>query len=113
LIDSIIIFVTAMDRNLVIRNLDRAFWDIEHDPEGLYKVLHSEVAQSTGIDQNRLFRRLLETYNWYTVLDMVPAGRLPDLLSPAVTDALRNASLRKRYNAIARILYPATLSASR
>ena len=95
-----------MDREKIIQNLDRAFWDVKHDPEALYLLLMGQKTQDGGMDRDRLFRRLLETYNWYTLLDMVPPNALPDLLSPKVTGSLRNASLRERYDALARVLYP-------
>jgi len=57
------------------------------------------------IDRVNLFRRLLTTYDWYTLLAMIPPDRLPEALSDAVLDRLYPKSLKERYRYARRILY--------
>lgn len=98
-----------MEKEQVLRNLKRVFWDMDQDPHELLLLLSGKTDEAQGVDRERLFRRLLETYSWYTVKAMVPADMVPQLLAPDVIARLRNASLRNRYHAICRILYPTAL----
>jgi len=92
--------------------LAKAFWDVDVDPDELFLLLSGEKDQSGHITKERLFRRLMETYSWYQILEIVPENQLDGLLCQKVISQLRNENLQKRYEALAEILRTNPVSAS-
>lgn len=86
------------------RYLSKAFWDVDIDPGKLYHLLTGQVNQVDHITKERLFRRLMETYSWYQILEIVPADQLNSLLDDQLIGTLRTKTLQKRYAALAEIL---------
>jgi hypothetical protein len=72
-------------------------WDVDVDPEQIARLLRGEIGQVGNIDRISLYRRLLMTYDWYTLLALIPPDRLREALSEAVLDRLYPASLKNRY----------------
>ena len=72
-------------------------WDADVDPKQIGRLLRGEIDQAGNIDRISLYRRLLMTYDWYTLLALIPADRLREALSDAVLDRLYPASLKNRY----------------
>jgi hypothetical protein len=94
------------------KHLTKAFWDVNVDPNELYLLLTGEKDQVGYITKERLFRRLMETYSWYQILEIVPRNQLDSLLNEQVIGKLRTKTLKKRYNALAEILRRNPVSAS-
>jgi hypothetical protein len=84
--------------------LSKAFWDVDIDPGKLYHLLTGQLNQADHITKERLFRRLMETYSWYQILEIVPADQLNSLLDEELIGTLRTKTLQKRYAALAEIL---------
>ena len=74
-----------------------AFWDVELDAEQLGRLLRGEIERIGHIDRVSLYRRLLMTYDWYTLLSLIPPERLQEALSDAVLERLYPSSLKDRY----------------
>jgi hypothetical protein len=72
-------------------------WDMDVDPEQICRLLLGEIDQVGSIDRISLYRRLLMTYDWYTLLTLIPPDRLQEALSEDVLDRLYPASLKNRY----------------
>jgi hypothetical protein len=92
--------------------LAKAFWDISINPNELYLFLIGEADQVSHITRERLYRRLLETYSWYRILELVPGDQLESMLNENVISQLRNENLQKRYGVLAEILRTNPVSAS-
>ena len=89
----------------VTAKLIGVFWDMDIHPDRLLRLLHGDIEKVGHIDRADLFRRLLATYDWYTLLAMIPPDRLHEALSDAVLDRLYPKSLKERYRYARRILY--------
>jgi len=77
--------------------IPKIYWDVDVDPEQIHRLLCGEIDHVGHIDRVNLFRRLLMTYDWYTLLALIPPDRLREALSAPVLDHLYPASLKDRY----------------
>ena len=75
----------------------KIYWDADVDPEQIGRLLRGEIDRVGHIDRVNLYRRLLMTYDWYTLLALIPPDRLREALSAPVLDRLYPASLKDRY----------------
>ena len=81
------------------RLLVQAFWDQKVEGEALLSVIsapHSR-ALSRGPDRIQVFVRLLSTYDWYTLLKLIPKSALAEALSEEVLTRLYPKELRENY----------------
>ena len=84
--------------------LVKAFWDKNVDIEYILNLLEGG-AESVPGDRINLYHRLLTTYDWYTLLKLIPIDRLKnEALSEAVLNHLFPDELRKKYKYAQRIL---------
>ena len=101
-----------MSPNEIKKYLAKAFWDISVNPDELYLLLTDEADQVGHITKERLFRRLMETYSWYQILEIVPHDQLDSMLNDHIIGKLRTKTLQKRYEALAEILRRNPVSSS-
>lgn len=80
-----------------LKLLSRLYWDMDIAPEILYKSLHEKNYVSKDFDKIGFYRRLLTTYDWYTVLKLTPREKIPELLSDPVIDRIYPEQLRERF----------------
>ena len=64
--------------------LSSLYWDMDVEPEQLYRMLDGETGGIGYIDGSNLYARLLATYDWYTLLKLIPAKNLKHALSDQV-----------------------------
>jgi len=79
------------------RLLSKIYWDMSVDPEELFQVLQGEATEPENIDKTAVYRRLLTTYDWYTLLKLIPKKQLHEVLSDRVIDRLYPKTLKKRF----------------
>ncbi len=84
-------------QNAKMQDLTPICWDMDVDPDQLHRLLRGEIDRVGHIDRINLYRRLLSTYDWYTLLALIPPDRLREALSAPVLDCLYPASLKDRY----------------
>ncbi len=101
-----------MQASEIEQQLAKAFWDVAVDPDELYKLLTGELEKVGHISRERLYRRLMETFSWYQVLEIVPGDQIENMLHENTISKLRNKSLQKRYETLAEILRRNTVSAA-
>jgi len=77
--------------------LKALYWDTDVDPEQLSRLFSGAIERIGHIDRTNLYRRLLMTYDWYTILSIIPQERLQEALSNPVIDHLYPESLKNRY----------------
>ncbi len=102
-----------MQSSEIEQRLAKAFWDVAVDPCELYQLLVGESEKVGHITRERLYRRLMETFSWYQILEIVPGDQIKNMLDENTISQLRNKTLQKRYEALAEILRRTTLSAAR
>jgi hypothetical protein len=81
----------------IIKMLSRLYWDVKVEPEQLYGLLKGEIDRIGHIDILHLYYRLLTTYDWYTILKIVPIDKLDELLSDPVLDRIRFRDLKEKF----------------
>jgi len=80
-----------------VKYLTDVFWDMDVNPDRLLRLLRGDVEKVGHIDRVNLFRRLFMTYDWYTLLALIPPDRLREALSAPVLDRLYPTSLKDCY----------------
>ena len=74
-----------------------AFWDLNTNPDSLLRILNGEIEEADGIDKPHLYRRLLSTYDWYTLLKIVPPENLSQMLDDSVLHSLFPKNLKEKF----------------
>jgi len=77
--------------------LSRLYWDVEVQPDQLHELLKGKIERIGHIDILNLYYRMLMTYDWYTILRIVPTDKLADLLSDTVLDKIRFKDLKEKF----------------
>ena len=79
-------------------NLMRSLmWDYNIAPEHCLEVLEGKREKAGHYTEATLFRKLLESYRWFTILTIIPPERILELLTDNVIQSLRFKSLSERY----------------
>ena len=86
-----------MDQKEKIKIYEQLSWDYNISPEDIGAVLMGEKAHAGHFTQEKLFIRLLETYPWFTVIQLFTIDEIKKLLSKGVISRLRAPSLRRKY----------------
>jgi hypothetical protein len=85
--------------------LKAVYWDADVSPAQLNRLLRGDIDRIGHIDRINLYRRLLMTYDWYTLLALIPPDRLAEALSEQVLDRLYPESLKERYRYARSVLF--------
>ena len=85
--------------------LKAVYWDADVAPAQLNRLLRGDIDRIGHIDRINLYRRLLMTYDWYTLLTLIPPDRLAEALSAPVLDRLYPESLKERYRYAQSVLF--------
>ena len=97
------------ERLSLLRSL---MWDYNIAPEHCLEVLEGKREKAGHYTEATLFRKLLESYSWFTILSIIPSERILQLLTNKTIQSLRFKSLKKRYEFI-RSRLQKSLSATR
>ena len=92
--------------------LKQLMWDYNIPVEKLEAVLEGRELHAEHYTRPLLFQKIIETYPWFTVLQLFTPEEINDLLSKDLINKLRVPSLRKKYEFIHRRLQ-AILTAAR
>ncbi|MFA7026197.1 MAG: hypothetical protein WC176_10075 [Candidatus Cloacimonadaceae bacterium] len=84
----------------IIEKLDYLMWDYNISAQDSYEVLIGSKPMAGHYDQFSLFRKMLETFPWFTIMELLPLPRIKELLVDQVTTKLRSKQLQKRYEYI-------------
>ncbi len=77
--------------------LSRLYWDVKVQPDQLHALLKGKIKRIGHVDILNLYYRMLTTYDWYTILRIVPNDKLGDLLSDPVLDRIRFRDLKEKF----------------
>lgn len=77
--------------------LSRLYWDVKVQPDQLHELLKGKIERIGHVDILNLYYRMLMTYDWYTILKIVPADKLGELLSDAVLERIRFKDLKEKF----------------
>ncbi len=77
--------------------LSRLLWDLDISVEGLLQLLNDEIEDIDGFGKINLYQRLLTTYDWYTLLRLLPVEKIKPMLADEVLNRLFPRDLRDRF----------------
>ena len=72
-------------------------WDYDIPPEHCLEVLEGARLNAGHYNEATLFRKLLESYPWFTILKILNMERISVLLTEKVIQSLRFKSIRTAY----------------
>ncbi len=85
--------------------LAKAFWDKRIDENRLYELLTGRIETTPEIDRKAVFSRLLSTYDWFTLLRLIPEHLLGEALDDEVINRLYPRQMREKYKYARTILF--------
>ena len=97
-----------MQRESLLRQI---IWDYDIPAEDIDAVLRGRKETAGHLTKGDIFRRILESYPWFTVLEIFTPEEIRILLDKDVIKKMRSPSLKKKYEFISRrlqevILFP-------
>jgi hypothetical protein len=72
-------------------------WDYNIAPEHCLEVLEGTRLKAGHYTEDTLFKKLLESYRWFTIIKIIPPERILELLTDPVISSLRFKSLSESY----------------
>lgn len=85
--------------------LQQLSWDYGISAEEIQAVLKGKKKYAGHYTKEGLFQKMLETYSWFTILQLFSPYEIKKLLTPDLVNRLRVHSLRKKYEFIRRRLH--------
>ncbi|MCC7401268.1 MAG: hypothetical protein IT214_07260 [Chitinophagaceae bacterium] len=85
--------------------LSKINWDTPLSNDDLFRIFSGSTEKKGGIDRDWIYTRILNTFNWYTVLKIIPKDQLPFLLSDRVINNLFPRQLRNKYRHVRSALF--------
>jgi len=70
---------------------------MEIDPDDLCRLLSGEIDNIGSTNQSNLFYRILTSYDWYTILKLIPRKELKKLLGDDILNRIRPKDLKEKY----------------
>jgi hypothetical protein len=77
--------------------LFRLYWDMDVKTNDLLCVLNEETSEIGPVDKLNFYSRLLKTYDWYTLLKLIPIEKFKDVLSDPVLNRLYPREMKQRF----------------
>jgi len=86
-----------MEKTEKKRLFKQIMWDYNIPPEDIEAVFEGKQTHAGHYTRDTLFLKLLESYSWFTILQLFPINEIQDLLTSSTISKLRSKSLRKKY----------------
>lgn len=87
----------AKDHSEKSKLFNQIAWDYKISPEELEAVLLDNSEKAGHYSKKDVFKKLVESYPWFTILNILPVESVQELLSDELIQKLRSASLRSKY----------------
>ena len=94
--------MTPTDKKKLLLN---AFWDKNVDADQLYDLITGKIKTLPFLDKKSVFCRLLSTYDWYTLIKLIPEKTLKQTLADDILDRLYPKALKEKYKYARKILF--------
>ncbi len=75
----------------------RLMWDYDIPAQDVRAVLWGEKDKAGHYDAQGLFKKAIESYSWFIILDLIPLPRIKELLTDFDLTTLRDKKLTERY----------------
>jgi len=93
-----------LSKTEIIELLAMVYWDREMNPEKTYELLYSTGKKNLRPEKIKLYARLLNSFDWYTILKMVPFEKVPEMLREDVLISLYPKELRDKFRYVRSVL---------
>lgn len=77
--------------------LSQILWDYNIPVSEIEAVLHGEKEFTAHYNREMLFLKIIESYPWFTVIQLINPEEIKYLLTSHTINKLRSASLRQKY----------------
>ena len=77
--------------------LRQILWDYNIPEEDIESALKDENKTARHYNREMLFLKIIESYPWFTVIQLFNPTEIKDLLTSQVISKLRSPSLRQKY----------------
>ena len=85
--------------------LNQILWDYNIPTEDIEAVLKGERKRAGHFTREMLFQRILESYSWFTIIQLFTPIEIQYLLTSQVISKLRSPSLRQKYEFVQKRLH--------
>ncbi len=86
--------------------LSNLYWDLQISAEEIYAVLYNQPGhKECPVEETNIYRRMLTTLDWYTILKILPADKMRFLLQDKVLQGIFPKDLQKKYQYVRSVLY--------
>ena len=89
-----------LDKEHKERLLKQIVWDYNIPVEDIKAVLEGTRSSAGHYTREMLFKKLIESYPWFTIIQLFTPEEIKVLLTKDVVSKLRTPSLRKKYEFI-------------
>lgn len=72
-------------------------WDYNIPSEKIDKLLSGEIEFAGHYNRESLFKKMLESFPWFTVVQLVGIRTIREILTEEVIEKLRTPALRSKY----------------
>ncbi len=79
------------------RLFEQIMWDYNIPPEDIEAVFEGKQTHAGHYTRETLFLKLLESYSWFTILQLFTISEIQELLTGSTINKLRSKSLRTKY----------------
>lgn len=93
-----------MNHSTKIKLLKQIVWDYNISGADIEAVLNFEKPSAGHLTRGMIFQRILESYPWFTILQIFTPDEVRGMLSDEVIGKLRVPSLRTKYEFVRRRL---------
>jgi hypothetical protein len=87
-----------MDRNKKIEWVKDLLWDYSYDPVEMLELLEGKRQRVGHYTRRLFFRKLIENYPWFVVIQILPISDIKELLDDDMISRLRFQSMRHNYS---------------
>lgn len=77
--------------------IKQLLWDYNIAVEDAMAVLEGKKKQAGHYTREKLFIKILESYSWFTILQIFTPEEIKKLLTTSLVSKLRSPSLQKKY----------------
>lgn len=85
--------------------LNQILWDYNIPTEDIEAVLKGEKKLAGHYTREMLFQRMLESYSWFTIIQLFTPIEIQYLLTSQAISKLRSPSLRQKYEFVQKRLH--------
>ncbi|OFX59864.1 MAG: hypothetical protein A2046_01990 [Bacteroidetes bacterium GWA2_30_7] len=97
--------VKQLSESEIKEKLKAVFWDVNISKDELFDIFSNKKESIYSINVNKIYSRLLNSYDWYTILSIIPLEKMDNVFNDDVLNLLWPKLITKRYYNAKKILF--------